>query len=720
MEYDRPFIASRNGFKRNQLALDAIDFLKVETVPEDFRKCYYLLLSFFQKGGLPVVCDQFQQLVNILCYAQGPRSKRELKLVLENIFLEPLTATAVETMPALFNVLVFHLALKNKIHLPPVPIFGGPRAGRISFSPWFNKLPPEVRFWCVASTRSILEKHRESLDPMMVKFALEWYDKHKDPKMFSSSAVLIRHYFAYLGVSSFDLSAFAEVRKLTWALTTNMRTPSPALWLYSQFYGEDLSEPFKKKLAETEVKIGLVPRIYQHDIIDTRKKAGLADPYDLNSGASHLGIDHGIKKTIDARANTPKGRKLATVIGTVYGNVELRPNLFPRPDGCSIYELRAKSSFQIGGYFINDKILSRYRPDHLYDVHPESIWLAHQKDFLENGYEKGTKKSKSSALRILNAYIFSYLEWFAENVDPDFQVPKVLEDFDPNIFVRHTNSFLMRVKPNKVLPATFPEFHSKCLDLGVDGVKANINSVQASQRNISLYFESYIKLEGLSIQNPMDIAPNIRGFSYAEAQKKKVDYDYWWLLKEFLFAFSSCALCARKDLIGVSFDQEVWKKKFLKYAEKTELRLGYIELDLSKIDWLENFDPNTIHVVATFFCFVSQCGIRFSNAFWLDARTFDAKITGNEKEDDYIEVVVNTDKAKLKPFNTHVDVSVMELLRMLNEIRKSMFTDETVFYQNNEKSKWGEITPLFRFSADKHTENDVEAVEKLPKISAWL
>src|SRR5690606_6635836 len=111
-------------------------------------------------------------------------------------------------------------------------------------------------------------------------------------------------------------------------------------------------------------------------------------------------------------------------------------------------------------------------------------------DWLENGYEKNTIKLKSSALRYLNTYIFSYLVWFKENIDADLKIPKDIETFDPNIFVRRTHSYMMKVSPNVVLPITFPEFLERASDIGVASGKVNSNTLASRQRDILNFFES--------------------------------------------------------------------------------------------------------------------------------------------------------------------------------------------------------------------------------------
>ncbi|MAB50393.1 hypothetical protein [Marinobacter sp.] len=708
MDFDKPFIVTRTGFKQNKVVSEAIEFLKVEEVPREYRKAHIQLLTFFRTTIFPENVDKFHNLVNIFCYGQRPKDISALRDILSDFFSESLSHETSTKVWSLFNVLVFHLALQRMIFLPPTPLFAVPRAGSIVLTPWFKKLPAEIQFWCVASDKRYLEKLSGSLDLRMQQLAWEWYRENESHKQFSSAAVLMRHYFAYQAATKFDLSLFVEVQRLNLALTDVARGPQAALWLYSRLHEEDYLTLYTKKLNDTVVRIGSVPQIYQREIIERRTKAGLSDPYDFSLNAKQLGVDHAVRLNQNAKSGRLYKQKFPTIVRTEYGDARYRPGIAPIPQGCSVYELVNKKFVRFDSYFLTDKALGSFRPEKLYETYPKSLWLAHQKDFLGDGYEKNTKKTKAGSLRIFNAYIFSYLPWFKENVEPNLRVPECLEDFDPNLFIRNTHSFLLRLDPNAILPVTLPTFFEKCADVGAEGGKANVNALQAGLKNISAFFDSYINLEGLSVPNPMSLAPEIRGYSYAEAQKKKVDYDYWWLLREFLIAFSYCSLRARRDLVEKELSREAWRKKFREYAETVDISFGNVSLDLSELEGLDNFDPRTVHVFSTFFCFVSQCGIRFSNAFWLDARTFDVKVDAEAKDDDEVEVWINTDKSKLKPFQSHVKFSVIKLLRMLNDIRAKVFSNDAVFYQNYEESKWGEIVPLFRFLENKHVESDVE------------
>jgi hypothetical protein len=342
MDYDRPFIVTRTGFRNNRLSSEALQFLKVEKVPNEYRGAHILLVTFFQSTPMPQVVDLFQQLVNIICYGQGPTWKHlgDMKRVLGEIFSQDVSNNTVSRAIPLFSVLVYHLALQGKISLPPAPLFTGPRAGQISITPWFKKLPDEVQFWCVVSDRRYLEKLSDSLDPRMCDLAWEWYRENENTKLLSAAAILMRHYFAYKAVKTFDLSLFVENQRLNSALTNIARTPQPILWIYSRIRDQDLSALFQDQLAKTVLQISTaIPQIYQSEIIESRRNSGLSDPYDLTVSSKLTGIDHGLRRHRAARIASQYKRSLPTKLSTKYGDAEYARTYKSLPDGCSVYRL---------------------------------------------------------------------------------------------------------------------------------------------------------------------------------------------------------------------------------------------------------------------------------------------------------------------------------------------------------------------------------------------
>lgn len=710
--YERPFIVSRKNFTgANGIAAVATSFLKVRDVPNEWHASWNALLNFFSFNKNQKA-EAFQSLVNIICYRQGPENRREKEQAILLLLDSYLPKKDIQTyLSPLFTVLVNHLAIKDVIALPPVPIFSGTQSSKILTTEWMDKLPQDVRFWHAAPEIKRVNLVSNSLKQTYVKALKDWYENNSDHKQVSSSAALMKHYFAFMSEDSFKLDRFIKMIRIIYVLSGTYRSVYPALHIYSKVNGQSLKAAYSSKLAEEEFQLSDLHRNYQSEIIEARSQAGLGDPYDFSRPAKALGLNSPTLKTAGEKGkNGSKARQLPTTVSTEYGSAYYRTGL-SAPEGYTVYELTTKTSIRIGDYSISQKALTTFNPKHLYERHPESWWLAHQRDWFESKHtEKSTEKTMAGALRYFNAYIFSYLPWFQENVDDSFEIPKNIEEFDPNIFVRRTHSFLLRHNPDTRLPITFVEFLRKTVDLGAQGGSASPNTIKAKENLLKDFFDSICEIESIEF-NPLGQMAKTRGFSYAEAQKTKLDYNYWMLFQQFLLEFAWCANQAYRDFLDSdNGGKDSWVRAFHKYAHGRVLQNGEIEIDFGSIGGMEDHNHHTIHVFSALLCLLSQCGLRFSNVFWLDARTFDANVPEESSESTRHPVHVNTDKAKLKPFSTHVKFNVIRLLRLLNELRSRSYSDEEVPYQGNPESKWGYIVPLFRSHKSRHNESDEQKI----------
>lgn len=705
--FDRPFICSKKSYLKGGVPEAALSFLKVNKVPSEWHSGWNALLNFFSFRKSNKVED-FQSLVNIICYRQGPGEKTELTKILNSILDANLSVGTIEKqLNPLLTILVNHLSIKGVISLPPVPIFSGTRSEKILNTEWMDKLPAEVKFWYIAPDRKRLVRHAESLNHQYVSAVTRWYEQNSDHKQISSSAALMKHFYAFMAEDSFQFDRFITMMRVLFTLSKTSRSVLPALHVYSEVNNQPLQDLYSSRIGGEEFRLSDVHRVYHPDIIDSRKQSGLPDPYNFSHSAKRLGLSSPtLKGSPDASKNGAFAWQLPHSVSTDYGLASFK-NWLAAPEGYTAYELMEKTDVQIGAYSISERGLKTFNPKHFNEKYPDSLWLAYQKDwFDEKRGEKTTEKSMAGALRHFNAYIFSYLPWFQEHVNPSLGIPSKVEDFDPNIFVRRTHSFLLRHDSKVVLPITLPEFVDKTADLGAKGGSASPNSLKAKQNLLIDYFQSICVLEGIEF-NPLNQMTKIRGYSYAEAQKTKLDYDYWWLLKEFVKEFAWCSTLAYRDIIGSGDTNKAsWVKAFRRHASERTVKFGNTELDFANLNNLDSHNHTTIHVFSTLLCLLSQCGLRFSNAFWLDARNFDSRAPEQAKDDAFVEIFINTDKARLKPFASHVTFNVLRLLRTLNQVRGRCFTDETVPYQGNTKSKWKEIVPLFRSSESRHDESD--------------
>ena len=100
-------------------------------------------------------------------------------------------------------------------------------------------------------------------------------------------------------------------------------------------------------------------------------------------------------------------------------------------------------------------------------------------------------------------------------------------------------------------------------------------------------------------------------------------------------------------------------------------------------------------------------GIRHNHIQWLDARTFDKSVVDDDI--DFSLLHVNTDKRMDSPWEPHVNMAVIHCLRSQMEWRNRF--DEPGFqhlhfYNNNPKTKWERILPLFSFAIDGKPHSD--------------
>ncbi|WP_414952234.1 hypothetical protein [Caballeronia eucalypticola] len=100
-------------------------------------------------------------------------------------------------------------------------------------------------------------------------------------------------------------------------------------------------------------------------------------------------------------------------------------------------------------------------------------------------------------------------------------------------------------------------------------------------------------------------------------------------------------------------------------------------------------------------------GLRHQHVQWLDATKFDSLVTPEEIE--FTQLHVNTDKVKIHAWEPRVRMRVIEVLRSQRAWRELIdmpgFT-KLRFYEDNKKTKWPKILPLFSASANGRPHSD--------------
>ena len=92
-------------------------------------------------------------------------------------------------------------------------------------------------------------------------------------------------------------------------------------------------------------------------------------------------------------------------------------------------------------------------------------------------------------------------------------------------------------------------------------------------------------------------------------------------------------------------------------------------------------------------------GLRYSNVAWLEVNNYSSECPPMYSEDDFVDLYVNTDKAKTEPYTSTIPGFIMKLLdrvaKLRLEINRNGF-NEAIPYQGAEYSKWSTIKPLLQ------------------------
>jgi len=100
-------------------------------------------------------------------------------------------------------------------------------------------------------------------------------------------------------------------------------------------------------------------------------------------------------------------------------------------------------------------------------------------------------------------------------------------------------------------------------------------------------------------------------------------------------------------------------------------------------------------------------GLRHNHIQWLDATRFDSLVEDDLA--DFALLLVNTDKRKDMPWEPHVNMRVIQLLRAQREWRNLIGEEgfqKSHFYNNNPSTKWPPILPLFSYHRDGRPHHD--------------
>lgn len=331
-----------------------------------------------------------------------------------------------------------------------------------------------------------------------------------------------------------------------------------------------------------------------------------------------------------------------------------------------------------------------------------------------------------STLGYLNLYIFFYLSrWFKSNPDNKLVFPSTPNRLIASVFV----SRLLVTSEN--LPLTFVEVMNKIAE------KRNWrgNPYYGKLKQMELFFSF--------IEKNSDELPGCDGFKQplsnddypATSASTGTDkqpmprrlfgpfIDYIEAIRCHLGVIQSKILDGVLD--AVAFEAEISSKGRVIDTFETSGDVGFIPvifvLDSSRkkykaiplrfipnclsFDWFELKNKRQLmlpqphglnNVLVSLYT-----GLRNNHIQWLDAKTFDCRVTEEDRQ--FAKLHTNTDKTKRSAWEPHVNFRVIEILRSQKEWRELVDWPgfkELIYYNNNEKTKWPKILPLFSASAD--------------------
>lgn len=344
------------------------------------------------------------------------------------------------------------------------------------------------------------------------------------------------------------------------------------------------------------------------------------------------------------------------------------------------------------------------------------LWLE-----LEDVYKKTVKresyKTTDAALGYLNIYLFFYLPyWFQRRPNTKLKYPIEPRMLLASIFI----SRLMKVGEDDV-PLTFVEY----LELTAEARQWTPPTHYANLKQVEIFF-SFLELHGDDLRGCLGFRQPIPNYAYPAltrntgTNKRPVPRRLFGVFLDYIEALRAhLAVVLEKTLSGELDGAELSRRvgqtsttiidtfatgslvgfvPVLFTKDKT-IPLRYIP-DCLSLDWfpveggrrLKLPQPHALNQIIV----ALYTGLRHNHIQWLDASTFDSKVT--PEDHDFTFLFVNTDKSMRKPWAPHVNFRVIEVLRdqlaWRNVIEHPGFSDKQ-HYNGNANTKWPPILPLF-------------------------
>ena len=341
-------------------------------------------------------------------------------------------------------------------------------------------------------------------------------------------------------------------------------------------------------------------------------------------------------------------------------------------------------------------------------------WLALEDVYMRTVNRENYKPMKT-ALGYLNIYLFFYLTyWFQRHTDSGLEFPDVPRKLTGSVFV----SRLLDATGN--VPLTFVEY----MEARQRERNWKDNGYYSILKQVEVFF-TFLEVHSDDLPDCIGFRQPIRDYVYPDTSRNKgtdkrpiprrvfgLFLDYIEALRAHLTVILDGALSGRLDVAELELC--ISRKGNIIDTFATASQVGFIPVIFARgrtipLQYIPNClgfhsfpladgrllklpQPHSLNQILV----ALYTGIRHNHIQWLDASKFDADVTDDNK--DFAVLHVNTDKSKRMPWSPYVNFRVIEILRNQHEWRQLVQWPgfaELCYYNNNPKTKWPRILPLF-------------------------
>lgn len=344
-----------------------------------------------------------------------------------------------------------------------------------------------------------------------------------------------------------------------------------------------------------------------------------------------------------------------------------------------------------------------------------STWLD-----LQDAYKRTDKRESYKQVDIafgyLNIYLFFYLAyWFQRRPKTKFEFPDQPRKFISSLFV----SRLLKQAADEV-PLTLVEYLNE-----VQLVRSWQNEYTYATLKILQSFFEFLELHGDELPGCTGFRQPIPDYAYPPVSRSNgtnkrpiprrvfgLFLDYVEALRAHLYVILARTLSG--ELNSDKLSRKISKTRTVINTFDTSSLTGFIPVIFTRnktiplqyipnclaLDWfplanglrLKLPQPHALNQILV----ALYTGLRHNHIQWLDARTFDSEVPDEICE--FTNLFVNTDKSMRKPFRPHVNFHVIDALRdqlAWRSLIKSPGFEDLHYYNDNSKTKWPPILPLF-------------------------